>query len=76
MPIRVDGNIRIHGPFLSRCHGLGELPAKLADQLPSDDPSQHSPPFYSDVSTLATIESTINPGLIEVKILFVEHLSL
>ena len=78
MTIRLDGNVKIHGPVLSRCAGSGVPPAvSTSTFLQPHQPT--SPTLYStpcsdasqiqSTSSVQTSDSIINPGPTTVRVL-------
>ena len=57
MPLRLDGNVRIHGPFNDRCRGSGQPPDQPEASFQADLTNNHSPSSASqNTSTASTSE--------------------
>ena len=72
MPLRRDGNVKVHGPFVDRCAGFGLPPA--ASPLsppppcaPLSTPSNVLTPPSSDHANTET--EPLNPGCVGIKLL-------
>lgn len=65
MPIRLDGNVRTHGPVSSRCPGSGMTPGHASATPPASRPS--SPSSATERSPVKS--ASINPGRSRVRTL-------